>query len=208
MPDQLANSMNAEDISAPITNRKVLRCVIAGEVLAPASVFLLGPGFDHANSLGLDWTFVLGVCWVFCGLWIYGSILAWRSWADAKRYMFVQLVLSPLFVFLVWGGYRTYLAGQGSSPEQIAIRKDVNDLIQSHPNLGSLELGREIGDEGRLTGGPSRARSGYYDFEASYQSKHVEIVVRWEETDSAPLQIKIVEVVSTPTNTVLWKAGQ
>jgi len=88
---------------------KALTAIIAAEVAAPLSIFVLQPGFDKPNDLGLDWGYVVLVFWVFAIAWLVGAVLAWSCRKKRMRYIVVQGFLSPLFGFALWCGYSVYL---------------------------------------------------------------------------------------------------
>lgn len=88
---------------------KLLIAAILGEIIAPLSVILFQPGFDKANSLGLDFDFVVWMGWVFGVLWVVGCGFSWAYRKAGKRYLIIHLILSPVFFALLWGGYSLYL---------------------------------------------------------------------------------------------------
>jgi hypothetical protein len=88
---------------------KLLIAAILGEIIAPLSVILLRPGFDKANSLGLDFDFVVWMGWFFGVLWAVGCGFSWAHRKARKRYLIIHLILSPLFLALLWGCYSHYL---------------------------------------------------------------------------------------------------
>ena len=90
-------------------SQRALVAAVAVELAAPLSVFVLQPGFDKPNSLGLDWDYVVVMFWVFAASWIVGGVLAWFCRKQRVRYLIIQGLLSPLFAFALWCGYAYYL---------------------------------------------------------------------------------------------------
>ena len=72
------------------------------------TVFVLQPGFDKPNELGLDWGYVVLMFWVFGVSWLAGAVLAWFCRKRRVLYLAIHGLLSPLFVFALWCGYRVY----------------------------------------------------------------------------------------------------
>lgn len=87
---------------------KSLIAAIGTEFAAPLSIFVLQPGFDHPNALGLDWGFVVLMFWVFGVSWAFATTLALIC-RKKVRYLVVQGLLFPVFAFVLWCGHVVYL---------------------------------------------------------------------------------------------------
>jgi hypothetical protein len=84
--------------------RAKAQSVAAGLLLAqlvpPVLVWTLRPGFDKANSLGLDWTFVEYMLGFYFAFWISGVVVSFRTGKRLPLYLLLHMV-SPIVVYEV-----------------------------------------------------------------------------------------------------------
>jgi hypothetical protein len=68
------------------------------QLVLVVALLVLQPGFDHPNSLGLDFDFVIVLFGVFVVAWLVGLILACTL--SSRRALYVcSYLLSPLVCF-------------------------------------------------------------------------------------------------------------
>jgi hypothetical protein len=77
---------------------KPVLALLALQIVLAFAVLVLQPGFDHPNSLGLDFNFVIVLFGVFVVAWIVGLILA--CMLASRRVLYVcSYLLAPLVCF-------------------------------------------------------------------------------------------------------------
>jgi len=84
------------------SKEKIVCCMLAVQLALAGSILVLRPGFDHPNSLGLDFDFVMLVAGVYLLVWIAGIIVACTLPVRRVWYVFLH-VLSPLLCFGLLG---------------------------------------------------------------------------------------------------------
>lgn len=77
---------------------KLVFVLLAFQLALVVSVLVLQPGFDHPNSLGLDFDFVILALGAFVTSWLVGFVLACTLSFRRGVYVFAYL-LSPLISF-------------------------------------------------------------------------------------------------------------
>lgn len=74
---------------------KTVLALLAMQLVVVLSVILLEPGFDHPNSLGLDFNFIMISAAAFATAWFVGFVLACRL--SSRRWVHVcAYLMSPL----------------------------------------------------------------------------------------------------------------
>jgi hypothetical protein len=74
--------------------------LLLAQLVPPALVWTLRPGFDKANALGLDWTFVETMLGFYFAFWISGVVVSFRAGKRLPLYLFLHMV-SPIVVYEV-----------------------------------------------------------------------------------------------------------